>query len=79
MKSILKILLSTLRIKKKHFKKNQYGIDYLFNEHYLKTIPQIMIFMRLESFLMNVEVMFYLKKQRELEKNSIKKRLFIIL
>ena len=58
---------------KKHFKKNQYGIDYLFNEHYLKTIPQIMIFMRLESFLMNVEVMFYLKKQRKLEKNSIKR------
>ena len=46
-----------------------------------KTIPQIMILMhlmRLESFLMNVEVIFYLKKQRELEKNSIKKRLSII-
>ena len=26
---------------------------------------------RLESFLMNVEVIFYVKKQRELEKNSI--------
>ena len=32
-KGILKILVSTLRIKKKHFKKYQYGIDYLFNEH----------------------------------------------
>ena len=41
-----------------------------------KTIPQIMILMhlmRLESFLMNVEAIFYLKKQRELEKNSIKR------
>ena len=46
-----------------------------------KAISQIMILMhlmRLESFLMNVEVIFYLKKQRELEKNSIKKRLSII-
>ena len=33
---ILKILVQTLRIKKKHFKKlqkYQYDIDYLFNEH----------------------------------------------
>ena len=39
-----------------------------------KTIPQIMMLMhlkRLESFLMNVEVIFYVKKQRELEKSSI--------
>ena len=49
---------------KKHFKKlqkYQYGLDYLFNEHMEKTIPQIMILMylkRLESFLMNVEVIF---------------------
>ena len=33
MKGILEILVSTLRIKKKHFKKYQQGIDYLFNEH----------------------------------------------
>ena len=32
-KGILKILVSTLRIKKKHLKKYQYGIDYLFKEH----------------------------------------------
>ena len=44
--------------------------------------PQIMILMSLEmleSFLMTVEVIFYVKKQRELEKNSIKKKLLIIL
>ena len=44
--------------------------------------PQIMLLMSLkmlESFLMSTEVIFYLKKQRELEKNFIKKKLFIIL
>ena len=44
--------------------------------------PQIMILMSLkmlESFLMSVEVIFYVKKQRELEKNSIKTKLLIIL
>ena len=47
-----------------------------------KTIPQIMILMhlkKLEIFLMNVEVIFYLKKQIKLEKNSIKKKLSTIL
>ena len=55
-------------------------ITYLMNTA-KKTIPQIMVLMhlkRLESFLMNVEVIFYLKKQIELEKNFIKKKLFII-
>ena len=55
-------------------------ITYLMNTA-KKTIPQIMILMhlmKLESFLMNVEVIFYLKKQREIEKNSIKKGLSII-
>ena len=33
----------------------------------------LMHLMTLESFLMNIEVIFYLKKQRESEKNSIKK------
>ena len=33
MKDVLRILVSILRIKKKHFKKYQYGFDYLFNEH----------------------------------------------
>ena len=55
-------------------------ITYLMNTA-KKTIPQIMILMhlmKLGSFLMNVEVIFYLKKQREIEKNSIKKGLSII-
>ena len=46
-----------------------------------KTIPLIMILMylkRLESFLMNVEVIFYIKKQRQLEKNSIEQKLSIM-
>ena len=46
-----------------------------------KTIPQIIILMhlkRLESFLMNVQVIFYVKKQMKLEKNFIKKKLSII-
>ena len=32
----------------------------------------------LENFLMNLEVTFYLKKQRETEKNFIKNKQFII-
>ena len=38
-----------------------------------KAIPQITILMQqkmLESFLMNIEVIFHMKKQRELEKTS---------
>ena len=73
----------------KHFKKlqnYQYGLDYLFNRHneeeYItEPKPQIMILMhlkRLESFLMNVEVIFYVKNQIKLEKNFIKRKLFII-
>ena len=38
----------------------------------------LMHLMRLESFLMNAEVTFYVKKQRELEKNFIKKEQIII-
>ena len=62
---------------KKHFEKlqkYQYGIDYLLNEHNLKAISQITIlvlYKSLESFLMNVEVIFFVKKQRELEKNFV--------
>ena len=47
-----------------------------------KTITQIMILMhlkRLETFLMNLEVIFYVKKIMKLEKNFIKKKLSIIL
>ena len=39
-----------------------------------KTIPQIMILMQqkmLESFLMSLEVIFLMKKQRELEENFV--------
>ena len=46
-----------------------------------KAMPYIMILMhfeRLESFLMSVEAIFYLKKQMKLEKNLIKKKLFTI-
>ena len=46
-----------------------------------KTIPQLMILMhfkRLECFLMNVEVIFFVKKQMKLEKNFIKKKPFKI-
>ena len=46
-----------------------------------KAMPQIMILMsfkRLESFLMIVKAIFYLKKQMKLEKNFIKKKLFAI-
>ena len=51
------------------------NIIYLMNPQ-----PQIMILIhlkRLESFLMNVEVTFYLKKQIILEKNFTKKELSI--
>ena len=46
-------------------------IIYLMN----KNIPQIKYFKRLECFLMNVEVIFFVKKQMKLEKNSYKKEL----
>ena len=61
---------------KKHFKKLQKyhcGLDYLFNEHNEEGYAATMILMhfkRLESFLMSVEVIFYLKKQMKLIKNS---------
>ena len=68
----LKNISMHLKNLKKHFKKLQNLTK--------KTIPQIMILMhlkRLESFLINVDVIFYVKKQRELETNLIKKKLFI--
>ena len=46
-----------------------------------KTILQITILMQqkmLESFLMNIEVIFQLKKQRELEKNFVEQKLSIM-
>ena len=44
-----------------------------------KTIPQIMFLKRLESFSMKVEVILYLKKQRELEKNYKKEAIYNFL
>ena len=43
-----------------------------------KHFKKLMHLKRLESFLMNVEVIFYVKKQMKLEKNSIKRKSFII-
>ena len=43
-----------------------------------KHFKKLMHLKRLESFLMNVEVIFYVKKQTKLEKNSIKRKSFII-
>ena len=51
--------------------KHQYGLDYLYNE-IMKNI--LMHLKMLEIFLMNVEVIFHLKKQMKLEKNFIKKK-----
>ena len=45
------------------------------------SIPQIMILMHLkmlEIFLMDIEVIFYVKKQMKLEKNFIKKKMSTI-
>ena len=56
---------------KKHFKrlqKYQYGNDYLFNEHNEEDYFSNNDIQRLQSFLVNVEVIFLVKKQRELEK-----------
>ena len=43
-----------------------------------KHFKKLMHLKRLESFLMNVEVIFYVKKQMKIEKNSIKRKSFII-
>ena len=60
----LKNISKHLKNLKKHFKKNQY--DYLYKIIYLMNPQlQIMILMhlkRLESFLMDVEVIFFVKK-----------------
>ena len=63
---------------KKHFEKYQYGLDYLFNEP-TTSDNDINIFKDAKSFLMSIEVIFYVKKQWELEKISTKKNLLIIL
>ena len=67
---------------KKHFKKLQYGSDYLFNEHneedYITSNNDINAFKEIRKFLMSEEVIFYVKKQMKLEKNEIKRKLSII-
>ena len=71
----LRISVRTLTIQKNILKSiNMAQITYLMSIT-KKTIPQIMFLKRLESFSMKVEVILYLKKQRELEKNSIKRKL----
>ena len=37
-----------------------------------------MLLKRLECFLMNIEVIFFVKRQMKLEKNFMKKKQFII-
>ena len=75
----LKNICKHLKNLKKHFKKlqkYQYGLDYLFNEHNEEDYTSnndINAFKGARNFLMSVEVFFYGKKQRELEKNSIKR------
>ena len=62
---------------KKHFKKlqkYQYGLDYLFNEHNGEdhtTKNDINVFKEARKLLNERGSNFYIKKQRELEKNSI--------
>ena len=67
---------------KKHFKKlqkYQYDIDYLFNEDNKKDYTSNNDIKAINKrFLMRLEIIFLMKKQRKLEKNFIKKRLSII-
>ena len=72
----LKNISIHLKNLKKHFKKYQYGLDYLFNEP--ATLNNNINVKMLESFLMNVEVIFYVKKQTKLQTNFMKKKQSII-
>ena len=67
---------------KKHFKKlqkYQYDIDYLFNEDNKKDYTSNNDIKAINKrFLMRLEIIFLMKKQRKLEKNFIKNRLSII-
>ena len=67
----LKNISMHLKNLKQHFKKLQkYQYGYISK----KAISRIMILMQqkmLESFLMNIEVIFHMKKQRELEKSFV--------
>ena len=47
---------------KKHFEKYQYGLDYLFNEP-TTSDNDINIFKDAKSFLMSIEVIFYVKNE----------------
>ena len=66
----------------KRLEKYQYGLDCLFNEHnegeYIKKPLTSNNSINARSVLMSLEVIFLVKKQRDLEKNSIKRKLFII-
>ena len=76
-KSYLKNISIHLKNLKKHFKKYQYGLDYLFNEPATLN-NDINVFKDARNFLMNVEVIFNVKKQTKLETNFIKKKQSII-
>ena len=72
----LKNISIHLKNLKKHFKKYQYGLDYLFNEP--ATLNNNINVKMLESFLMNVEVIFYVKKQTKLETHFTEKKQSLI-
>ena len=69
--------LKNLKKKIKKLQKYQYDMDYSFNEHNEEDYTSkndINAFKDARSFLMNVEVTFFVKKQTELEKNSMKRK-----
>ena len=79
LKGTLRILVLSTHLKnsRKHFKMYQYGLDYLFNEHNKEDNTSNNAFNEVRKLFNEHQVIFNLKKQRELEKNSIKKRLSI--
>ena len=79
LKGTLRILVLSTHLKnsRKHFKMYQHGLDYLFNEHNKEDNTSNNAFKKVRKLFNERQVIFNLKKQRELEKNSIKKRLSI--
>ena len=74
----LKNISIHLKNLKKHFKKYQCGLDYLFNEP-TSSNNDINAIQEVKSFLINVEVVFFIRKYRKLEKNFVKKKLYNFL
>ena len=73
----LKNISIYLKNLKRHFKKYQYGLDYLFNEPATSN-NDTSVFQEVRNLLNERKIIFYLKKQIKFEKNSIKKKQFII-